>query len=69
MCATINILQNLPRGALIRAVLLLSSEEYLYPRGMKSRRGVYWFRLTSGCLSVYLITFFDTPPSVFKLER
>ena len=28
MCATINILQNLPRGALIRAVLLLSSEEY-----------------------------------------
>ena len=27
-CATIKFLQNLPRGTIIRAVLLLSSEEY-----------------------------------------
>ena len=30
MCATINFLQNLPQGTVIRAVLLLGSEEYLY---------------------------------------
>ena len=28
MCATINFLQNLPQGTVIRAVLLLGSEEY-----------------------------------------
>ena len=28
MCATINFLQNLPQGTVIRAVLLFGSEEY-----------------------------------------
>ena len=28
MCATINFVQNLPQGTVIRAVLLLGSEEY-----------------------------------------
>ena len=42
MCATINFLQNLPQGTVIRAVLLLGSEEYWTPNEKTLSHALIW---------------------------